>query len=351
MIQWCVEQLRVQHIVRDRKVFADGALVAARWLAGRRGVFHDGRRAPGCRRRRAWPMTARLVGYGTALLTPFGGDGAVDETALRRFVEWQVTEGIDFVVPCGTTGEAVTLTPRSTAGRGNHRRAGGRKVPVVAGAGSNDTRRAIAQSRDMQDAGATHLLHVTRMYNKPPQRGLGRALSGDRGRGRAAHHSVQRPGPHGREPGCGDDARTGGGAGHRGGQGGIRRPGADHGDPAGAAGGFLRVVGRRRAALAVVAAGGDGVISVTSNATPKRMAALVRAARRRSAGGAAEHFALTPWMRPRSWESIFAGRKAALQLMGFMGPVHRSPLVPLAERHLRAVRAALAAAGALTDRG
>ncbi len=105
-------------------------------------------------------------------------------------------------------------------------------------------------------------------------------------------------------------------------------------------------------ALAVVAAGGDGVISVTSNATPKRMAALVRAARAGDLPAArAEHLALTPWMRAAFVESNPLPAKAALHLMGFMHPTHRLPLVPLAERHLLAVRAALVAAGALTDRG
>ncbi len=93
--------------------------------------------------------------------------------ALRAFVDWQIEEGIDFLVPCGSTGEAATMTAdeqrrvveitvEQVAGR----------VPVVAGAGSNDTARAIVTSRMMRDAGATHLLHVSPAYNKPPQRGI-----------------------------------------------------------------------------------------------------------------------------------------------------------------------------------
>ena len=104
----------------------------------------------------------RLTGCGTALATPF--------TAL---VDWQLDEGIDFVVPCGSTGEAATMsaeehyrvvevTVEQVRGR----------VPVVAGAGSNDTAKAIELSRRMKEAGATHLLHVSPMYNKPPQRGI-----------------------------------------------------------------------------------------------------------------------------------------------------------------------------------
>ena len=114
-----------------------------------------------------------LVGCGTALVTPFAADGSVDEAALRALVEWQVTEGVHFLVPCGSTGEAATLTPDE-----HHRvvaitveQVAGR-VPVVAGAGSNDTQKAIVMSRRMREAGATHLLHVSPMYNKPQQRGI-----------------------------------------------------------------------------------------------------------------------------------------------------------------------------------
>jgi 4-hydroxy-tetrahydrodipicolinate synthase len=118
-------------------------------------------------------MAQRLFGCGTALVTPFMADGSIDEVALRAFVEWQVSEGVHMVIPCGSTGEAVTLTPAE------HRRVveitveqvNGR-VPVIAGAGSNDTQRAISTSREMKAIGATHLLQVTPMYNKPPQRAL-----------------------------------------------------------------------------------------------------------------------------------------------------------------------------------
>jgi 4-hydroxy-tetrahydrodipicolinate synthase len=100
--------------------------------------------------------------------------------------------------------------------------------------------------------------------------------------------------------------------------------------------------------LAVVAAGGDGVISVISNATPRLMAELVTTAR----GGEIEvaraaHLRLSPWMRAAFIESNPIPVKAALHLMGRIGPALRLPLVPLEARHLPAVRAALMAAGAL----
>src|SRR5678810_1006081 len=115
----------------------------------------------------------RLIGCGTALVTPFNRDGSVDEAAIRALVDWQIDEGIHFLVPCGSTGEAATMTVDE------HRRVveivveqtRGR-VSVVAGAGSNDTQKAIALSKEMRDAGATHLLHTSPMYNKPPQRGI-----------------------------------------------------------------------------------------------------------------------------------------------------------------------------------
>src|SRR6476619_2176371 len=116
---------------------------------------------------------ARLKGCGTALVTPFKGDGSIDEKALRALVDWQIDEGVHFLVPCGSTGEAATMTLEE------HRRVveitveqvNGR-LPVVAGAGSNDTQKAIALSKEMQSVGATHLLHTSPMYNKPPQRGI-----------------------------------------------------------------------------------------------------------------------------------------------------------------------------------
>src|SRR5438552_17347833 len=102
----------------------------------------------------------RLTGCGAALVTPFSKSGEIDARSLRSFVDWQIASGVHFVVPCGSTGEAATMTVdqhcrvveitvEQTAGR----------VPVVAGAASNDTKKAIALSREMESAGATHLLH------------------------------------------------------------------------------------------------------------------------------------------------------------------------------------------------
>jgi 4-hydroxy-tetrahydrodipicolinate synthase len=287
---------------------------------------------------------SRLVGCGTALVTPFAADGSVDELALRRLVEWQIAEGIDFLVPCGSTGEAATMTVEEhvrvvaiTA-----EQAAGR-VPIMAGAGSNDTRRAIALSRALAETGATHLLHVAPMYNKPPQRGL---LAHFRAIADAAPLPVvlynvpsrtainiaadttlalaEHPRIVGIKEASGDLAQITE----------ILR-----GRPSR----FSVLSGDDALTLALVAAGGDGVVSVVSNATPRLMTQLVAAAR----GGEIEiaravHMQLTPWMRAAFVESNPIPVKAALHLMGRIGPTLRLPLVPLDERYVPTVRAALA---------
>jgi 4-hydroxy-tetrahydrodipicolinate synthase len=107
-----------------------------------------------------------------ALITPFA-DGKVDEAGFKSFVDWQISEGSDGLVPCGTTGESPTLS------HDEHMRvtemcievADGR-VPVIAGAGSNSTAEAVMLARHAQDAGADAVLVVTPYYNKPTQAGL-----------------------------------------------------------------------------------------------------------------------------------------------------------------------------------
>jgi 4-hydroxy-tetrahydrodipicolinate synthase len=290
-----------------------------------------------------------LRGAGTALLTPFEAGGRVDEKALRSFVEWQVTQRIHFLVPCGSTGEAATLAPDE------HRRvieitveqvAG--RVPVVAGAGSNDTRRAIELSRSAKEAGATHLLHVSPMYNKPPQRGIIAHF-------RAIADAVDLPIVIYNVP-----ART-----------------ASNIEPATTlelaaderfvavkeASGNLAQIGDiiRNApptfavlsgddalTVAVMALGGDGVISVTSNATPRAVAELVERCDRGDLSAARRvDERLAAWTTAAFVESNPIPAKAALAMMGKMQNQLRLPLVPLAERHEPALREALLAAGAL----
>ena len=114
-------------------------------------------------------------GVGTALVTPFKTDGSLDESALQRFVDWQITEGVNFLVPCGTTGENPALTADE------HRRvveltvkAANGRVPVLAGAGNNATPRAVELAEQAIDLGADGILTITPYYNKPSPDGLRR---------------------------------------------------------------------------------------------------------------------------------------------------------------------------------
>jgi 4-hydroxy-tetrahydrodipicolinate synthase len=295
-------------------------------------------------------MTAtRLRGCGTAIVTPFARDGRVDEGALRALVDWQIEEGIHFLVPCGSTGEAATMTPEE------HRRvveitveqvAG--RVPVVAGAGSNDTQKAVALSKEMAAIGATHLLHVSPMYNKPPQRGIVehfRAVSAATSLPVVVYNVPGRTGSN-------IEARTTlalaalpNVVAVKEASGNLtqitdilRGRGAD----------FAVLSGDDELTLPIMALGGDGVISVISNATPRLMAALCDAAARGAFDEAREiHMKLIAWMRAAFVESNPVPVKAAMAALGKCENVLRLPLVPLAPDHRSTVEDALRAAGAL----
>ncbi|MFL5448321.1 MAG: 4-hydroxy-tetrahydrodipicolinate synthase, partial [Gemmatimonadales bacterium] len=120
----------------------------------------------------------RLQGCGTALVTPFTESGAVDFPALRALVDWQIAEGIDFLVPCGSTGEAQTLndSERERVVAAVVELANGR-VPVMAGATSNDTAKAVDEAQRMCRLGADYVLSASPYYNKPSQEGLFRHFS------------------------------------------------------------------------------------------------------------------------------------------------------------------------------
>lgn len=293
-----------------------------------------------------------LAGCGTALVTPFTTDGEVDERALRKLVDWQIAEGIHFLVPCGSTGEAATLAAEeqrrvveivADEARG--------RVPIVAGAGSNDTRKAIENSKAMRAAGATHLLHVSPMYSKPPQRGI---IAHFRAVADAADLPVVLYNVPGRTASNMDARTTLALAEHprivavKEASGNLAQ--VDEilrGRPAG----FQVFSGDDSLTLAMMAAGAEGVISVVSNAIPGSMAKLTELCRDGDAEGARElHTKLGAWMSVAFIESNPIPVKAALAMMGRIHNVLRLPLVPLAEKHADAVRAALVTAGALERR-
>src|SRR6185369_11385858 len=162
-----------------------GAHADARAGQGGRQAADDGslRKAARPRLRRSLPvrdnegtqggaMSRSFAGAGTALVTPFTTTGALDEAALRRLVRRQVQAGIDVLVPCGTTGEAATMTEDEQRRVVAITLEEAGKVPVVAGAGSNDTRTAVERSKAMAALGAHGILSVGPYYNKPTPEGF-----------------------------------------------------------------------------------------------------------------------------------------------------------------------------------
>lgn len=292
-------------------------------------------------------MTTKLRGAITALVTPFTAEWKVDETALGAFVEWQIAEGIHGLVPVGSTGEAVTLAigERERIVRITVERAAGR-VPVIAGAGSNDTASAIKWSYQLAEAGATHLLHVSPMYNKPPQRGIlahfraiadqssvpiivynvpgrtGSNLLPETTLALAEHPNICAVKEASGDLGQIDEI--------------IRHRPAD----------FAVLSGDDGLTLGVMASGGDGVISVISNAVPRACAQLVDlAAKGDFAAARAVHARLAPLVDAAFVESNPLPIKAALAMMGRCGNHLRLPLVPMDTKHDTVLRAALTAAG------
>jgi 4-hydroxy-tetrahydrodipicolinate synthase len=118
-------------------------------------------------------MGLEIRGCGTALVTPFQRDGSVDEAALRRLVQFQLREGIGFLVPCGTTGETPTLEHGEYLGviRVVVQEVAG-KVPIIAGVGGNSTKKVIELAQEVQPLGVQGILSVAPYYNKPTQEGL-----------------------------------------------------------------------------------------------------------------------------------------------------------------------------------
>ncbi|MBK8481423.1 MAG: 4-hydroxy-tetrahydrodipicolinate synthase [Proteobacteria bacterium] len=281
----------------------------------------------------------------TALVTPMRG-GQLDLDGLRALVELQITEGIDGLVACGTTGETPTLDVNEqalvirTVVEQTKRR-----VPVLAGAGANATAQAIALSRAAAECGADGLLHVTPYYNKPTQAGLlahFRALSVASSLPIVLYNVPGRTGcdllpetvaelaQHERIVGL----KEASGSIVRGQQviAACQRVRKD----------FSVLSGDDPLALALTAVGGQGVISVISNVAPKLMAQLVRlASESQIAEARAIHYRLLRLMELLFCESNPIPIKAAVALLGFGANELRLPLLPLSGAKLEELSAEL----------
>jgi 4-hydroxy-tetrahydrodipicolinate synthase len=294
-------------------------------------------------------MSDMLRGCGTALVTPFTSSGTVDEAAFRALVDWQIEEGIHFLVPCGSTGEAATLTDEEhlRVVRLAAEQAAGR-VPVVGGVNGNDTRATVEQAKAVADQGPSHVMVVGPPYNRPPQRGFVAHFT-------AVADAVDVPVVVYNVPG-----RTGSNILSR-----TTLQLAQHPNICGvkeASGnmdqildvilhrpqGFSVLSGDDPLTVPFMALGGDGVVSVVSNAVPGPMAKLAEAMDRADLPEARRLMkTLQPIMIAGFVESNPMPMKAAMAELGRMENVVRLPLVQLAEEHLPKLRDALRAAGAM----
>lgn len=293
-----------------------------------------------------------FTGCGTALVTPFQRDLSLDEAALRKLVRRQIDAGINFLVPCGTTGENPTLT------RSEHLRiveitveeAKG-KVPVLAGAGGYNTQEVIELAREVEHAGADGILSVTPYYNKPTQEGLYQHFKAIAGAIRIPMivYSVQgRTGVNIEPATLARMAQISNIVGVKEASGNIAQmanviqqvPET-----------FAVLSGDDAVTLPLIALGGRGIISVVSNQIPAEMTALAGLCLKSDfAGARALQRRYLPLMEINFVESNPIPVKAAMGLMGLLDPVYRLPMCPPKPDNLGKIEKVLESLGLLADR-
>ncbi|MCH7562734.1 MAG: 4-hydroxy-tetrahydrodipicolinate synthase [Gemmatimonadetes bacterium] len=295
-------------------------------------------------------MTAqRFRGVGVALVTPFTESGGIDFDALRRHVECQVDGGVQVLVPCGTTGESVTMTASEQAQviEATVRAAAGRTL-VMAGAGTNNTADGINLAKAARDAGADAILSVSPCYNKPSQAGLIRhyqALAEASGLPTFIYNVPGRTSSNVEASTVLELAKVDNIVGVKEASGNLEQAMVILRDrPEG----FLVLSGDDSLALPLIAAGADGVISVVANEAPAQMAKLVEAALAGDFATARDiHYRLLPLMQANFIETNPVPVKAALEMMGKSKAHYRLPLVPLGEQNRAPLEQALRGAGLL----
>jgi 4-hydroxy-tetrahydrodipicolinate synthase len=290
-----------------------------------------------------------FTGCGTALVTPFRKDLSLDEDAMRRLVRRQIDAGIDFLVPCGTTGESPTLS------RAEHIRVveitveeSNKKVPVLGGAGGYNTAEVIELAKELKHVGVDGILSVTPYYNRPTQEGLYQHY-------KAIASAVPLPmvvySVQGRT-GCNVEPAT------------LKRLAAIDNivgvkEASGNIGQMARVIqevpesfvvlsGDDSITIPLIALGGRGLISVVSNEIPGEMTRLTQLAMKGDfAGARALQREWLPLMEVNFIESSPQPVKAAMAMMGLFEPVWRLPMVAPSEANRSKIEAVLEACGLL----
>ena len=290
-----------------------------------------------------------FTGCGTALVTPFRKDLSLDEPMLRALVRRQIEAGINFLVPCGTTGESPTLT------RAEHLRvveitleeAKG-KVPVLAGAGGYNTHEVIELARELESMGADGILSVTPYYNKPTQEGLYQHYSAIAGGTRLpiVVYSVQgRTGVNVEPATLARLAKIDNIVAVKEASGNIGQMATILNEvPAD----FIVLSGDDAITIPLAALGGRGIISVASNEIPTEMTQIAQACLRNDfATARAIQAKFLPLMNINFVESNPIPVKAAMALMGLLEPVWRLPMVPPSSASMAKIEKVLEAVGLL----
>lgn len=293
-----------------------------------------------------------MRGCATALVTPFTADGAIDEDALTRLIEYQLSGGVKLLVPCGTTGESATMTEEEDQRviKQTIELAKGR-AHVIAGTGSNSTAATIQNSKIARELGADAALVVAPFYNKPTQHGLYAHF-------RAVAEAVDLPIVIYNVPArtsCNIAADT------------TLRLARDCENIVAikeASGsltqimeilrdrpdGFRVLSGDDAITFPLIALGADGLISVASNEAPELMARMVDLALEAKWDEARElHYRLLPLMEVNFIESSPGPVKAGLAMMNLIGENFRLPLVPIQEKSRAQLRVVLAELGLLKE--
>lgn len=274
----------------------------------------------------------KLRGCGTALVTPFKQDSSVDEAALRGLVRWQVESGVDFLVPCGTTGETPTLTHdewlrvvdltiETADGR----------VPIMAGATSNNTREAVAKAQEISARpGVDFVLTATPYYNKPTQEGIYQhfvAVAEASEKPLMLYNIAGRTGTNIETPTLLRLAQHTNIVAVKEASGNIAQIAEVC---ASVPEDFLVFSGDDAVTLAVIGLGGAGIVSVVSNEIPVEMAAMTHAALATQWPTARQLFKkYLPLMQANFLESNPCPAKAILAMMGRIEEILRLPLVPV----------------------
>lgn len=294
-------------------------------------------------------IAQRFRGVGVALVTPFTESGSIDFDALERHVEYQVDGGVNMLVPCGTTGESVTMSAAEQAQviEATVRAAAGR-IPVMAGAGTNSTAHGVDLAKAARDAGADAILSVSPYYNKPSQAGLIRhyqAVAEASGLPTFIYNVPGRTSSNVEASTVLELAKVDNITGVKEASGNLEQAMVILRDrPEG----FVVLSGDDSLALSLIAAGADGVISVVANEAPAQMAELVEAALAGDFAAARDiHYRLLPLMQANFIETNPVPVKAGLKMMGRMQAHYRLPLVPLAEQNRAPLERALREAGLL----